>query len=56
MHVKWVALVDHDKLGENNDDDPEDERDAERLNQNRYTRFLGLLLILNLFSMMFYFQ
>ena len=49
MHVKWVALVDHDKLGENNDDDPEDERDAERLNQNRYTRFLGLLLILNLF-------
>ena len=39
MHVKWVALVDHDKLGDGNDDD--DDQDKEQLNQNRYTRFLG---------------
>ena len=39
MHVKWVALVDHDKLGDGND---ADDQDQEQLNQNRYTRFLGI--------------
>ena len=39
MHVKWVALVDHDKLGDGND---ADNQDQEQLNQNRYTRFLGI--------------
>ena len=38
MHVKWVALVDHDKL-ETNDD----EEEAENVNKNRFTRFLGML-------------
>ena len=36
LHVKWVALVDHDKLVAD-----EDEQE-ESLNKNRYTRFLGL--------------
>ena len=38
MHVKWVGLVDHDKLGADAEDDFEE---AERLNTNRFTRFLG---------------
>ena len=38
MHVKWVALVDHDKL-ETNDE----EEEAENVNKNRFTRFLGVL-------------
>ena len=38
MHVKWVALVDHDKL-ETNDE----EEEAENVNKNRFTRFLGML-------------
>ena len=39
MHVKWVALVDHDKLESNEDD----EQEAENVNKNRFTRFLGML-------------
>ena len=46
MHVKWVALVDHDKLGDGNDDD--DDQDKEQLNQNRYTRFLGKTVLTSL--------
>lgn len=37
LHVKWMAVVDHDKLNENNDFEVE-----ENLNQNRFTRFLSL--------------
>ena len=37
LHVKFVGLVDHDKLNEIDDQDED-----ERLNKNRYTRFLGM--------------
>jgi len=37
LHVKWMAVVDHDKLNEDSDFEVE-----ENLNQNRFTRFLSL--------------
>lgn len=39
LHVKWVCVVDHDKV---NDADADLYEEQENLNTNRYTRFLAL--------------